>query len=321
MFDLALKDLQRWEPLGLGLHLNVSAFSLTKPGFVTEMAERLRRYPRITPERVTLEILETAALGDLDLVTQVIAEGRELGLRFALDDFGTGYSSLTYFRHLPAHTLKIDQSFVRDMLHDQDDLRIVEAVVGLAEAFSREVVAEGIESVAHGSLLLRFGCELGQGYGITRPMPAAAVAGWVGAYRAPTPWQEASTQPWPKDDLSLLLVEVEHAAWIEAVLDRLGGDRSARAGEGEIPPCAFGEWHQGEGRWRYGRFESFDSLRALHDEAHRLAQALLHGGGRDGPPTEMEVAALKKASDALLIQLRRLQQMALDPDYRALLGG
>jgi EAL domain-containing protein (putative c-di-GMP-specific phosphodiesterase class I) len=102
-----------------------------------------------------------------------------MGVSFALDDFGTGYSSLSYLRHLPARTLKIDQSFVRNMLEDANDMTIVEGVIGLARAFGREVIAEGVETAAHGERLLRMGCELAQGYGIARAMPAEDFTEWV----------------------------------------------------------------------------------------------------------------------------------------------
>ena len=102
-----------------------------------------------------------------------------MGIGFSLDDFGTGYSSLTYLRKLSADTLKIDQSFIRDMMEDPGDLAIVSGVIGLASAFKRRVIAEGVETVAHGKLLLELGCPLLQGYGIARPMPAKDMPAWV----------------------------------------------------------------------------------------------------------------------------------------------
>ena len=95
-------------------------------------------------------MLETSALEDVAIVSQVIEACREIGVMFALDDFGTGYSSLTYLKRLPVSELKIDQSFVRDMLDDPDDLAILEGVLGLATAFHRQVIAEGVETVEHG---------------------------------------------------------------------------------------------------------------------------------------------------------------------------
>ena len=114
---------------------------------------------------------------------------RRLGVRFALDDFGTGYSSLVHLRRMPVDTLKIDQSFVRDMLDDPDDLAIVESVVRLCASFRRHVVAEGVETELHASALLAMGCNTGQGYGIARPMPAEALPAWLKKWRVQGFWQ------------------------------------------------------------------------------------------------------------------------------------
>jgi EAL domain-containing protein (putative c-di-GMP-specific phosphodiesterase class I) len=84
--------------------------------------------------------------------------------------------------------LKIDQSFVRDMIHNADDLAILQGVIGLAASFKRQVIAEGVETVAHGSLLLQMGCELAQGYGIAKPMPASEVPQWVATWQPDPEW-------------------------------------------------------------------------------------------------------------------------------------
>ncbi|HEX5390333.1 MAG TPA: EAL domain-containing protein, partial [Burkholderiaceae bacterium] len=112
-----------------------------------------------------------------------------LGVRFSLDDFGTGYSSLTYLRKLPVHSLKIDQSFVRDMLSDPEDLGIVQGVIELAGAFHREVIAEGVETLAHGSALRKMGCHIAQGYGIAKPMPADALPDWCAQWLDAGAWR------------------------------------------------------------------------------------------------------------------------------------
>jgi EAL domain-containing protein (putative c-di-GMP-specific phosphodiesterase class I) len=111
-----------------------------------------------------------------------------MGVRFALDDFGTGYSSLTYLRRLQAETIKIDRSFVIDMLDDAEDLAIVNGIIGLARAFGREVVAEGVESQAHGERLMALGCDLAQGYGVARPMPAHELPAWIALWQARPLW-------------------------------------------------------------------------------------------------------------------------------------
>jgi EAL domain-containing protein (putative c-di-GMP-specific phosphodiesterase class I) len=124
-------------------------------------------------------VLETSALSDIERTSQTLTACRALGVRFALDDFGSGYASLAYFRRLPIDVLKINQSFVQDMLGDAEDREIVKSVVRLAHAFDRLVIAEGVETPEQEALLTSLGCRMGQGFGIARPMPAEAVPDWV----------------------------------------------------------------------------------------------------------------------------------------------
>ena len=137
-----------------------------------------------------LEITESAALYDIDHVAHQLSQLRTLGIGIALDDFGTGYSSLTYLRRLPLDTIKIDQSFVRDMLQDQGDLAIVQGVIGLAHSFGHHIVAEGVETLEQGQKLQQLGCSLAQGYYIARPMPVSDFAAWVAHWQLPTGWQQ-----------------------------------------------------------------------------------------------------------------------------------
>jgi EAL domain-containing protein (putative c-di-GMP-specific phosphodiesterase class I) len=104
-------------------------------------------------------------------------------MQFAVDDFGTGYSSLTYLRRLPVDMLKIDRSFVRDMLSDLEDLAMIEGVIGLAKAFHYQVIAEGVETASHGERLLALGCDLAQGYAIARPMLGTELPVWVATWQ------------------------------------------------------------------------------------------------------------------------------------------
>ncbi|WP_300084309.1 EAL domain-containing protein [Rhodoferax sp.] len=189
----ALTQLQAWQAMGLNLpvSVNVSARQMQQHNFVPRLEAILADHPGVSPALLELEVLETSALEDIGSASHVIEQCQQLGLRFALDDFGTGYSSLTYLKRLPVAQLKIDQSFVRDMLEDPDDLAILKGVIGLAEAFHREVIAEGVETVAHGAALLALGCELGQGYGIARPMPAAELPDWVQQWRPDAAWTSA----------------------------------------------------------------------------------------------------------------------------------
>jgi diguanylate cyclase (GGDEF)-like protein/PAS domain S-box-containing protein len=187
----ALAQMASWRDSGLELRVsvNISARQLQSKDFVDRIKALLATRPEVPPEWLELEILETTALDDIHYVGQVINRCHDLGLSFALDDFGTGYSSLAYFKRLPARLLKIDQSFIRDMLDDPEDLAIVDGVIGLARAFRREVIAEGVETVEHGIRLLQMGCHLAQGYGIARPMPADDIPAWVRDYQPDPRWQ------------------------------------------------------------------------------------------------------------------------------------
>jgi diguanylate cyclase (GGDEF)-like protein/PAS domain S-box-containing protein len=192
VIDTALSQISQWQSKGvmLPISVNVSAYQLQQGNFTTRLSVLLADYPEVNPHCLELEILETSAFDDLSQVSTTMKACQELGVRFALDDFGTGYSSLTHLRRLPAYLVKIDQSFVRDMLDDADDLAIVEGVVGLAKAFQREVIAEGVETIAHGVALLQLGCELAQGYGIARPMPSCDIPEWISSWKPDDAWQE-----------------------------------------------------------------------------------------------------------------------------------
>ncbi|OQW87892.1 MAG: diguanylate cyclase [Rhodoferax ferrireducens] len=195
VIETALRQIGQWRSQGLLLRVsvNVGARQLQQSNFVTRLSDTLASHPGIQSGDLSIEVLETSALQDLAGVSLVIAQCKDLGVDFALDDFGTGYSSLTYLKRLPVSLLKMDQSFVRDMLIDPDNQAILEAVIGLARAFRRAVIAEGVETIAHGTRLLEMGCDLAQGYGIARPMPAAAVPDWVASWRPDAAWSPPGT--------------------------------------------------------------------------------------------------------------------------------
>ena len=185
VIDCALSQFSQWQSLGLSLPIsvNISSHLLQQDNFTTRLAALLSAHSEVNPNCLELEILETTALNDISKVSATMKACTELGVSFALDDFGTGYSSLTYLKCLPAHMIKIDQSFVRNMLDDTDDLAIVTGVISLSKAFQRDVIAEGLETIAHGEALLKLGCELAQGYGIARPMPADDIPEWASNWK------------------------------------------------------------------------------------------------------------------------------------------
>ena len=197
VLEEALRQMSAWRAQGflMAVSVNVGARQLQSAEFVSTLDGLLQRYSDVPPSFLELEVLETSALEDVVQVSKIMQACNVLGVSFALDDFGTGYSSLIYLKRLPAGLLKIDQSFVRDMLEDVSDCAIVEAVIGLAAVFKRNVIAEGVETIAHGTLLRQMGCPLVQGYGIARPMPAAALPDWVAQWQSPPEWQSTPRPP------------------------------------------------------------------------------------------------------------------------------
>ena len=193
VIDTALQQINQWQKMGLespiNTSVNIAAVQLQQPDFAKNLAALLAAHPDVEPCYLELEVLETSALDDLQHVSTIMKECMALGVKFALDDFGTGYSSLTYLRRLPAELIKIDQSFIRDMLDDTDDFAIVEGVIALAKSFKREVIAEGVETIAHGTALLQIGCELAQGYGIAKPMLGIEIPDWISHWQPDDSWK------------------------------------------------------------------------------------------------------------------------------------
>ncbi len=215
VLESALKQLQQWQAQGLHLSVsvNIQGNHLQSPDFAERLQALLQAHPEISPEDLELEVLETHLIEDLKHTSAIIQKCQELGVQFALDDFGTGYSSLSYLKELPVNTLKIDQSFVRDMLETPEDLSILESTLELAKTFHKHVIVEGVETLAHGRILLQLGSLWGQGYGIGRPMPAEAFEKWCRSWTLPTLWKE--TYPVAKGLRPLLIAIAEHKAWFQ----------------------------------------------------------------------------------------------------------
>lgn len=267
-----------------------------------KLAAALVRHPQLHAGDLELEVLETSTLQDIGRVSELLAQVRALGVKVSLDDFGTGYSSLTYLKRLPAELLKIDQSFVRDMLDDPDDLAILDGVIGLARSFRRQVIAEGVETEAHGRMLLQLGCELGQGYAIARPMPAAQVASWLADWCPSVEWVQVSTVP--HNMLTVLFAVVEHRAWVWKVHRFLANDDAAQ------PPgdhhCHFGKWLASATgvQFDYNDYERLMHLHELvHSRAHELVQLKLQGRGDEALLAFPTIEALR---DTLLDELDAL---------------
>ena len=191
VIEQVLQQLSRWQAAGRGwpISVNIAARHFQRADFVDRLGQLLARHAHVPPQGLDLEIVESVAVENIQHVSACLQACQALGVQFSLGDFGTGYSSLSYLKRLRTQTIKIDRSFIRDILHDHDDLALTKAVIGLARAFGRQVIAEGVESIEHGQLLLQLGCDIGQGYFIARPMPEDEVQRWAEQYVAPLQWR------------------------------------------------------------------------------------------------------------------------------------
>ncbi|HEX4309564.1 MAG TPA: EAL domain-containing protein [Acidobacteriaceae bacterium] len=307
----ALAQLERWTAAGLNIpvSVNIAAHHLQQPDFIERLRTLLAAHPSLSPSRLELEVLETSALHDVAQVSHVLAACRELGVSIALDDFGTGYSSLTYFKRLPVNTLKIDRSFVRDVLDDPEDLSILEGVLGLATAFDRMAIAEGVETVDHGRLLLQLGCIYGQGNGIAYPMPGEDLPAWSAAWNPDPAWVNVALVAPRKR--TLMHAAVAHRAWVVALESFLLGER-------RLPPtldphrCRMGRWLDSERLNPLGATAAFCKMDELHQEIHALADLASAWEPRvTGGNVQGQLRKLHSLRDELLAQLNLLLQDAV----------
>jgi len=313
----ALTQQRTWKEQGnaIAVSVNIATRQFLDPRFLPMLEALLAEFPDRIPGGVELEILESAAIEDTSRMIQVIEQCHMLGVKFALDDFGTGYSSLTYLQRLPADTLKIDRSFVNGMLVSRTGLAIVEAIIGLANAFQYQLVAEGIETLEQGELLARMGCGGGQGYFIARPMPASEVLPWIASFRLPERWASWNDVVLVGQDFPLLLAEFEHRCWVKDLVGAVEGRTLITRPEAIDNPglCEFGRWIEQRGRARYGKephFAEVDSAHlAIHDLGRQIHQHLLAGATDEA---HSHVSELQRLSDRLVAALGRLQREAVN---------
>ncbi|MDD2916008.1 MAG: EAL domain-containing protein [Gallionella sp.] len=308
----ALRQLAQWHADGIDLTIsvNVSARQLHQSDFIPRLNKLLAGYGSAVINRLGIEILETAALEDVNAVTDAIRKCRALGIHVAIDDFGTGFSSLAHLKRLPVDVLKIDQSFVAGMLRNPEDFAIVSGVVGLAASFRRKVIAEGVESIDHVLMLMELGCNCMQGYGISYPMPAEQVPSWLKKFEPDPLWKLSCSQLPSRDYFELLLAEANHRHWINQFVDTPFNSREACDTELllDCRQCRFGHWYYGDGLRQFSAESWFQSIEPVHQRIHQTAARLCahkRAGNTDGIRNdEAELLAQQDELDRLLKSLR-----------------
>ena len=187
----ACAEFSGWRSRGMGqgtsLRVNVSPLQLTSPGFVGIVAEIIAEFG-MDDGSLCLEITERAVANDIESTTRTLTKLKDIGVQTSIDDFGTGYAVLSHLKRLPVDALKIDPRFVRDLGANVNDLAIVRAIIGLADAFDLELIAEGVETPAAAKALMHHGCRRAQGYLFSRPVDGDAMAALLSARRMPMPF-------------------------------------------------------------------------------------------------------------------------------------
>jgi diguanylate cyclase (GGDEF)-like protein/PAS domain S-box-containing protein len=183
----AIRQYKAWHDAGteLNIAINISARNLLDPKLPSSVAEQLRA-AGVSPNCMTFEITESAIMADPVKALEILVRLHEMGIRLSIDDFGIGYSSLVYLKKLPVDTIKIDKSFVINMIHDKNDAVIVRSTIDLAHNLGLEVIAEGVESEEIWNRLTEMGCDTAQGYYMCRPIPADQLSQWL----KESPWAE-----------------------------------------------------------------------------------------------------------------------------------
>ncbi|MFV9615913.1 MAG: EAL domain-containing protein [Gammaproteobacteria bacterium] len=185
VIDKTVKQEQLWQDAGLTttMSVNISALDITGLMLPEQLAELLKNN-ELAPTRLTLEVTESALMGELVTSLDILTRLRLKGIRLSIDDFGTGYSSLSLLHRVPFTELKIDRSFVSHMSEDNEARAIVKTCILLGHELSMRVVAEGVETEEDLALLKQMGCDLAQGYFIARPMPGSELLAWVKTRKA-----------------------------------------------------------------------------------------------------------------------------------------
>ena len=181
VLEKALEDLQRWNEhdIDISIAVNLSAQNLQDTQLISYVDDLLKKYKTL-PERLVLEVTETALMYNTEEAIETLNKLKRLGVFLSIDDFGVGYSSFSYLKRLPVDDIKIDKSFIMDMANDPDDAIIVESIISLAHHLGLQVVAEGVENNSVMKQLVKWNCDMAQGYYISRPIPEGELLEFIG---------------------------------------------------------------------------------------------------------------------------------------------
>ena len=195
----------KWKVFGfeaITVSLNASMREIEHPEYISYLAEQLKEH-KVRPNSIKVEITESLAMSNAEKMFSTLARLRGTGVTLSLDDFGTGYTSFSYLTKIPANTLKIDKSFIDDLLEDEKSQQVVHAIIEVGHALDMDIVAEGVETVKVAQLLTEFGCDYLQGYYFSKPVPVFEMQGQLRQRRSLNEEHETSRKGTPGDILPL----------------------------------------------------------------------------------------------------------------------
>jgi diguanylate cyclase (GGDEF)-like protein/PAS domain S-box-containing protein len=309
----AIQQLDLWQQQGVNIEVsvNISSNHLLSSTFVEVLEKCLAKHSSINAQYLQLEILESSALGDINKITRIIETCKNIiGVSFSLDDFGTGYSSLTHLRSLPVDTIKIDQSFVRDMLDDASDYSIIEGVLALTSTFNRYVIAEGVETTNHGLMLILMGCDKAQGYGLAKPMPAVTFIDWLNDYSPNNQWLFCGSKQRNNKESSIEIFTMISEQWKEKFKNKV---MSSPNNITQWPMldnqyCQCGNWIKQKKQEQLFDINELQKLEKEHNKIHRFAQTVKsqYDSGKI-KESRANLAKLDLAFKEMKMQLRNLK--------------
>ena len=307
-----LQDQRAWLAAGqtIAVNINVSGRQLLDASFCRRLGELLAAHPPELLGQISLDVVESVAMEDVNAVAGVIDDCHALAIQVALDDFGTGFSSLVHLKRLAADELKIDKSFIATMLASPQDLAIVQSMIGLGTAFRRRISAEGVETLDQVLMLLDLGCDVMQGYHLARPMAGDAVLVWLAAFVPSTLWNLSFTTRPSRDYFELLLAETNHRMWIDRLMadTRDMSDEAAAETLLNVSQCRFGRWYESAKTSQLRHIPEFQWIDALHHDIHQCAQRLTthRRQGQEAAARADEQVMHQKQSEMqnLLLQIR-----------------
>ena len=254
-----------------GVSLNIEGSILLNEDFCNLLIQLFEDNHNIAPQQLTLEILESSALEQVQKIAQQIIRFQTKGFKFAIDDFGTGHASLNYLKNLPVNEVKIDQMFIREIFTETNSLSIIEAIKSMAEAFNLTVVAEGAETQEHIKLLLQLGVNIIQGYAIAKPMSQEQTYAWLQKPNLDPNWENIYEINSHKK--RILKAQLAHTAWVDKIESAVLHNSSLE--NIQILShlrCEFGLWLHSKGLETFKYQTTFDQVNRTHQEIHNIAR-------------------------------------------------